>query len=442
MKFLRAGVIYAAANVASAAVPFLLLPLLTRVLSPDEYGHVVGFTLLVTFCMTLAGLNAHAALGVVWFKRPREEMPAFTGTALALAITSTVLVAGGIALVLQRWPALAANITPSWGILAALTAGAGVVLQCRLVLWQSQQQPVRNAVLQVSSSVLNVGLSLVAVLSLGMGSAGRNGGIAMAAVLMAVMAMVLFVCSREVCWAPERGQLRELLGFGLPLSLHALAGVLLGTADRWMVSAYMGAHSLGVYGAGAQLGMVMGILADAFVKAYGPWIYAKLASNDAKDKQVVVGAIYVAMPAFFVLAALVGIALQWASTLLLGAKYQEATTVLPWFMLGGALSGVYLCTSVLFFFSARTGLLSLTTSSAAVCGALCTWQLVAHLGIEGAAMGYAATQGLLALFTTVIAMKSFDLPWAHPAKALRAWKLGALQARQPAPATSTKETLL
>ena len=65
MNFLHSGAIYAAANIASAGVPFLLLPLLTRVLGPVEYGHVVSFTLLVTLCLTVAGLNAHAALGVV-----------------------------------------------------------------------------------------------------------------------------------------------------------------------------------------------------------------------------------------------------------------------------------------------------------------------------------------------------------------------------------------
>jgi O-antigen/teichoic acid export membrane protein len=194
-----------------------------------------------------------------------------------------------------------------------------------------------------------------------------------------------------------------------------------------------------MYGAAAQLGMVMGILADAFVKAYGPWVYAKLASKGAADRHAAVGAVYVAMPAFFVLAALVGVALQWASTLLLGAGYQEAVTVLPWFMLGGAFSGVYLCTSVLFFFSGRTGLLSLTTSSAAVCGALCTWLLVTRLGVDGAAMGYAATQGLLALFTTLVAMKSFDLPWGQPVQALRVLRQRASPTPRPGPVTSTRE---
>lgn len=438
MSFLRAGVIYAAANVASAAVPFMLLPLLTRMLTPDQYGQVVSFSLLVTLCMTLAGLNAHAALGVVWFKKPRQAMPAFTGTALALAIGSTALVAATVAAVLVRWPSLAAGITPGWGAMAALTAGAGIILQCRLVLWQSQQRPLRNAVLQVSSSAINVGLSLLAVLAFGLGSSGRNGGIAAAAVLMALLSLVLFLREGDVRWAPDRKQLRELVAFGLPLILHTLAGVLLGTADRWTVSVHLGVHALGVYGAGAQLGMVMGILADAFVKAYGPWLYAKLASKDEADQRAAVGAVYIAMPAFFVLAAVVGVALQWASTLLLGAKYQEAASVLPWFMLGGAFSGVYLCTSVLFFFSARTGLLSLITSSAAVCGALCTWQLVAHIGIEGAAMGYAVTQGLLALFTTVVAMRSFDLPWQQPGQGLRVWRQRAFGTLPRA--TTTQET--
>ena len=106
MRFLRSGVIYAGANIASAAVPFLLLPLLTRALSPTEYGHVVEFSLLVTLCLTVAGLNAHAALGVLWFKQPHAQLPALTATALALAVASTLIVAAIVASLLMLFPDL------------------------------------------------------------------------------------------------------------------------------------------------------------------------------------------------------------------------------------------------------------------------------------------------------------------------------------------------
>jgi O-antigen/teichoic acid export membrane protein len=431
MKFVHAGAIYALANVASAAVPFLLLPLLTRMLGPAEFGAVVNFALLVTLCMTVAGMNAHAALGVAWFKQERAEMDTFIAAALVLAGVSTSAVALLIALVLYARPQLAPGISPAWGAAAALTAGANVVLQCRLVLWQSQNKPVQNALLQFSASVLNVALSLIAVVVLGWGGAGRNAGFAAAMVVMALTSITLFVAAREVRWQWRGAHLRLLLVFGAPLIAHSLAGVLLSTADRWMVSIELGTFALGIYGAGAQLGAVMAILADAFVKAYGPWLYARLASAREEDRLCAVGAVYSAMPMFIVVALVLGAALYWASSVVLGPQYRAATQVLPWFMLGGAFNGVYVCTSVLYFFSGRTVLLAVVTSTAALCGMAVTWYLVQVHGVIGAAAGYMTTQALLAVLCGFVAFNSFDLPWRHPARALATWARVAL-GRAPA----------
>ncbi len=421
-SFLRAGAIYGLANVASAAVPFLLLPVLTRVLGPAEYGSVVAFALLVSLCQTVAGLNAHAAMGVVWFHRAASEMPAFTATALATAAASTFLIALLVAVLLVVWPGLVTGIAPAWGALAALTAGANVIVQCRLVLWQSQHQPVASAALQFTASLANVTLSLVAVLLLGWGSSGRNAGIAVAALFTAVLSIFLFYRSDRLRWTPTAEHRRTLLRFGLPLIAHSLAGVLVATADRWSVSVQLDASALGTYGAAAQLGMVMAVLADAFVKAYSPWLYTRLRSADPDDRRVAVGAIYVALPAFLGLAVLLTLLLRAIGVWILGAEYRSALALLPWFMLGGAASGLYLSVSGLFFFSARTGLLAAVTVSAGFTGAALSWMLVARYGLAGAAAGYACTQTLLALGTALTAMRSFDLPWRHVGPSVAAWR--------------------
>ena len=433
MAFVREGAIYAAANAAAAAVPFLMLPLLTRVLAPAEYGEIVNFALLVSVCTAFAGLNAHAALGVAWFRNPREEMPAYTGTAIMLAVASTLALVPVVATAIRIVPAMANGIDPLWGAVAALTAGANVLLQCRLVLWQSQRKPIPSAALQVTASLLNVALSLLAVLALGWGGAGRNAGIAIAAAVMAGIAILLFISAREVQLRPERRHARQIVAFGLPLALHILAGAMLGTADRWVVSMQLGPRELGIYGAGAQLGMVMAVLADAFVKAYGPWLYARLASAEGADRYRAVGAIYVAIPAFLLAAGVVGTLIWLGSGALLGERYATAASVLPWFFLGGAFSGVYMCTSVLYFFSGRTVRLSAVTTSAAIVGVACSWLLVRNFGIQGAAMGYAVTQAVLALLTTSVAMWSFDLPWREPGRAFDAWTRTAFA--RPAPSS-------
>ncbi len=438
MKFLRSGAIYAAANIASAAVPFLLLPLLTRVLGPAEYGSVVAFALLVTLCQSVAGLNAHAAMGVVWFQRPQQEVPAFTGTALVVAVASTALVTLLVGLAFTLFPRIS-DIGAPWAMLAALTAGANVVLQCRLVLWQSQHRALQSAALQLATSALNVGLSLLAVLVFGMGGDGRNAGIATATLTMSLVAVALFARAGELQWAPSAEQRSTLLRFGAPLIVHALAGVLIGTADRWSVSIRLDAAALGVYGAGAQLGMVMYILADAFVKAYSPWLYSRLRGGTAQDSRVAVGAIYAAMPTFVALSLVVGLALHASAVWLLGPRYQTAAAVLPWFMAGGAASGIYMCTSVLFFFHGRTARLASVTLSAALVGLSLTWWLVGRYGATGAAAGFAATQGVLALFTTVVAMRSFELPWREIGPALAAWWQASFAQPRATPSAKTLE---
>ncbi|MGX4803500.1 lipopolysaccharide biosynthesis protein [Bradyrhizobium guangdongense] len=430
MKLLRAGLIYVVANVTSAAIPFLLLPILTRALRPDEYGEVVNFALLVTFCLTFCGLNAHAALGVIWFRQPREDIPSYTGAALALAVASTIAMALLVATVLWIHPPLGGGLNPLWGAAAALAAGANVIVQCRLVLWQSQQKAAQSGSLQFLASLANVGLSLLAVLWLGWGAAGRNAGITVSAGLMACVVLGIFWAKREARWSIRWREMRVLLAFGLPLIFHTFAGVLLGTADRWIVSIKLGGDSLGVYGAGAQLGVTMGILADAFVKAYGPWMYEKLASSEAIDKYYAVGAIYAMMPIFFCGAGALWVVLRYASALVLGPRFHEAIPLLSWFMLGGAFTGIYVSTSVLYFFSGRTGLLSSVTFPSAIVGTIFTWVLVGWYGVVGAAMGYAVAQALLALFVGAVACRSFDLPWGEGRKAISVWAHYAL--RSPA----------
>jgi O-antigen/teichoic acid export membrane protein len=417
MNVARAGAIYALANFASAGVPFLLLPILTRILTPEDYGFVVSFAMIMTLCGSVAGLSAHAAVGVAWFKRPRDELQLFVGSALAVATVSTLGVAGLMAVFLWAYPSMGAHIGAGWGALAAIAAGANVIWQCRLVLWQSQQRPVPYALLQFGASVFNVSLSLVAVLALGLGAAGRNGGIVIAFCLMAVAAVWHLVRADEARFATDRANARSILAFGVPLIPHALAGVLLATADRWMVSVQLGGAALGVYGAVAQLGMVMAILSDAFGKAFNPWLYAKLSADGEEGRQRAVGAIYTAIPLLIVVAAVVGIVVYVAAGFLLGEAYQDARGLLHWFIIGGACTGIYLCASGLYFFSGRLGRLALVSMSVTGVGTLITWQLIGMQGVAGAAIGYAATQALLALATLVVAMITFELPWRHPLRA-------------------------
>lgn len=424
MNATRAGSIYLLGNIAAAIVPFLLLPLLTRVLPPSQYGAIINFTLLMAAVAAFAGLGVHGLLGVAWFRQQGDSLARETSAAVAVAIGSTLAAAAALVLIVAAMAPQALGFGPRVAALAALAAGAQVLVQCRLVLWQSAHRPWPNTLLQFAASGLNVALSLFGVLVLGLGGEGRIAAIA--AATLAAAGFALWALAREGLLGvrPRRLEVKAVLAFGLPLVPHTLAGVLLTSGDRFVVSARLGAEALGSYGAAAQLGAVMAIIADAFAKAFNPWLFRRLQSGRHDDRLQAVGAIYAAVPTFLLLGVCVGAVLFVIGPLMLGAAYRDALALLPWFMLGGALCGIYLAVSGLFFFHGRTGALSAVSFLCTVAGFVVTAVLVERFGVAGAAAGYAATQALLATVVWLTARQRFDLPWRDPAAAMKAWRNG------------------
>lgn len=63
---------YFGASVFSTAVPFLLLPVLTRVLTPEDCGIVAMFIAVSAVMASLSGLSVHGAIAVRYFQGDRE----------------------------------------------------------------------------------------------------------------------------------------------------------------------------------------------------------------------------------------------------------------------------------------------------------------------------------------------------------------------------------
>jgi O-antigen/teichoic acid export membrane protein len=419
-RLLRSGVIYGAANAISAGVPFLLLPVLTRALPPDDYGAVIAFFLLATLSASLAGLNAHTLVAVRWFDRRDDgSFARLVGSALAVALASTAACAAllaGYAALGRETLGLAAWMWP----LAALAAGCNVVLGMRTTLWQSQGNAIGSAVLQVGSALLNMAFSLLGVLALALGASGRIGGAMLATLLAALAAVWLLRRGGELRWAWSRDDVRRLCRFGLPLVPHALAGAVLASADRFAVSSVLGNGALGVYGAAAQIGMVINVIGDAAVKTLSPWMYAQLSQPGKRGRLRVVAMAYGSIPLWLLLALAMWALARWAAPLLLGPAYLEAATLSLWFLLGGAMSAIYLSVAGLFFFTSKTEWLSAATVGSAVVAVILAPMLVKRFGVVGGAISYLCVQASQLLLSWLLSTRVQPMPWHRPALAWRA----------------------
>jgi O-antigen/teichoic acid export membrane protein len=410
----KAGAVYTAANVLAAGVPFLLLPVLTRALDPQQYGQVVAFFMLVTVCSSAAGLGLHSAVAVRWLDQ-RSEPRRYTGSAVVLAVASTAVTAAAAAI---AGSLMDLGIGPAWCALAALVAGCTTLQGMRFAVWQCTERAMPAATLQVLAATLNIGLSLLAVFVLDLGGAGRILGAVSAGVGIAVLSVYLLTRERALA-SPSRTDVRGLLRFGLPLVPHALGGSLLASADRFAVSASLGAAALGVYGSAYQLGMVINVLGDAVIKAYSPTMYRMLSRNCTRSRLRVVALFYLCIPFWLGGAVLLWLLFEATGPLLLGREYLDAIDLSIWFLCGAAFSAMYLNIAGLFFFTGKTEWISLATvGSALLALALAPWA-VEQFGVQGGAFTYLLVQLVLMAAAWALSTRVYPMPWRRPVLAVR-----------------------
>ncbi len=412
-KGLMSGtLIYLVSNVLNAAIPFALLPVLTRVLDPSEYGQVAMFQTLLAALVAVVGLNTVGAANRRFYDDDLDTaaLAAYNGACLLILLASTILVALVFGLA-REWLSEWLGISPGWVLLAVGVAAAHYVVRLRLGQWQVRQLPVHFGAFQISLSALNIGLSLVLVVGLSYGAAGRVAGMSLAPVVMAVLALALLARRRliSVTWRSE--DIRGALRFGVPLIPHVGGAFLLTMADRLVINRELGLESAGIYMVAVQLAMGLSIALEAVNKAYVPWLYERLKRDDPVQKRNIVLGSYAYFGLLLGLAALSFVLGPLVLELLAGERYARAGDVIGWLVLGQAFRGMYLTVTAYIFYRRKTERLSLITIASGGVNLLLLLFMVKRFGLEGAAVSFAISALLLFLFTWWLAARTSPMPW-------------------------------
>ena len=411
--FLSGSAVYLVSNILNAAIPFALLPVLTRFLSPSEYGQVAMFHTLLGALIAFVGLSLHGAAGRKFYdgNLAENDLKEFIGSCLQiLCLTTLVTLSILIAFSgkFSQWLGLDAK----WILLAVLTTTSSVIVQIRFGQWQVRKKAKLYGAMQVSKSLFDVSLSLLLVVIFVYGAGGRITAQVIAAVSFAGLALWFLKKDnllRFFVWRPDF--IREALSFGIPLIPHVGGMFLLTTVDRFVINSELGLAEAGIYMVAVQFGMALSLIFDAINKAYVPWLFERLKRDETEEKRQIVRYTY-AWYCFILLGAAVAFIVgPWLITAIAGEKYAGAGDVIGWLVLGQVFNGMYLMITNYIFFSKRTGLLSLASIFSGAVNFLLLIVLVRQSGIQGAAYAFCSAMALRFLLSWYVAQKRHPMPW-------------------------------
>jgi O-antigen/teichoic acid export membrane protein len=410
-KLVSNAAIYFGANVLNAAIPFFLLPILTRVLSPADYGTIAMFGVCLSMISALTGLSVHGAIGVRYFQLSKEELAEYVVTCMGILVISTAAIFL-ITLALRPWLASLTGLPVDWLLVAVVVSGFQFLGNIRLSLWQVAGEAKNYGAFQVTQSLLNGGGSLVLILLVGMAWEGR------------VLAQSLAICMFGLiglCWLWKDGFLRrpqkarahclDALKFGVPLIPHVIGGLLIVATDRLIIVKLLDVGQAGLYMVALQFGQVIGLLTESFNKVYAPWLMRKLSSDDEIPRSRIVGFSYLYMGFLFVLATAFGLLAPWVMSFLVGSGFRASSELVIYIAIGFSFGGCYYMVTNYVFFENKNSILALITLLAGLINIPLMYFLVERNGLVGAAQAFMLTQCFSFVGTWWLSNKVHPMPW-------------------------------
>lgn len=368
---LKDSLIYVVGEMTAKAVPFLLLPYLTRVLGTTGFGDLSYYLSLTAFIVIAMSLSQNGALTRYFYVYGRHGL-------------GNILLAGG----LYSVGVLLIGTAISWLLHSELlfycffTAFLQTLVQNQLALRQCQKRPFSYLTIQLGLALGNL-LWTVLIFQFFAGDTTDKVAQRLIAIILAhgftfvaALAWAKYQFAINFRFTPKRLKLGlgYILTLGLPLLLHGLSYTIKGQLDRVLIHQRFSSHELGVYSAGVQVASSLTIVIMAVNSALVPHLYERL-----KSQRMTV----VQLHRLFWLSLMVPVmltAMAWAmpSSLmawLLGADFAQSQYYVVMFVLAFSLIIPYLLLVNFLFYHAKSAQISLCSLISTVVYLVALWVL-------------------------------------------------------------------
>lgn len=402
--------IYTLTSIINAAIPFFLLPILTRYLTPEDYGRVSMFALLVSVVSPFVGLSVTGAIARQYYKREDTNIWEYVFNCILLLILNTVVVA--IIFIIFAEPISRITSFPERSLwMVVVFAFSQFIIDIFLVLWQVQKKALFYGVFNNLKTLMNLALSILLVVVLGLGWQGRIYGQLGAVSMFAMIAIILLFKKKWIEISFNKQYIKHVLMFGVPLIPHALSGTILSMTDRFFITNMVGLAATGIYTVGYQIGTVIDILASSFNNAYVPWLYERLNRDEYDTKIKIVKFTYIYFFGITFLALVMGSVAPIFLNMFLGKTFNESSIYVIWVALGYAFNGMYLMVVNYIFYVQKNKLLAMVTFATAIINAVLNFFFIKAFGAIGAAQATTVVFGIKFVLVWILSAKVYKMPW-------------------------------
>lgn len=404
--------IYTIFNIADKAIPFLIIPIITRLLPIEEVGYYTLYQAIFNILIPVLTLSIDSSILLNYFKLEYGEFKRYFTHGIILflffyLITFILvsLASNSISNILE-FPA-------TWLQVTMLIIVFQFFNTLRKNLWQVKKQALKFGVFSVLLTLLKNLSGLAIIYFFSYGWQGIILGHLIGALILALYSIFTFLREKLFVYNFNNLIIKDIIKIGGPLSLHSIGTWLSNSVNRIIISSLIGKAAVGSFGIGATFGMVLTVIQVAVNNAYVPYLFDKLKTNFQKDKILIIKITYLYYIA--IIAASVALSLFGYNFvgLIFGEEYSETKKFIIPIIFASAFNGMYKMHVNYLFFIKKTFEIAKITLFSGCTNVILSYLMIQEWGFMGAAYSTLFIQILTYILTFYRSNFFFPMPWFY-----------------------------
>ncbi|MCU8238697.1 oligosaccharide flippase family protein [Vibrio vulnificus] len=276
----KTTLLYLIGEITSKAIPFLLMPYLTRILGVEGFGDLNVYQAWIAFALVIVSYVQDAAIirYVYFYGKRSVDLIVFVGRVYSTAIAILGVV-------------ISFSINSEYLFWVVVCSFSQSILKVELTLHQAFKNPQNYLVILIFSNVVSVALT-IAIFEYSEGNAiNRIVAITLGSFISAVLSWIFIRrVNFSFQWSKNKIKLAivYLVSFSSPLLINSIATMCKGQFDRLLIAERFSVAELGEYAAGYQIASIFLLMLLAASRAIEPYCYQAIKNKTLNFKLLVV----------------------------------------------------------------------------------------------------------------------------------------------------------
>lgn len=279
---------YFISSLLTKGLSILLLPLYTSYLSTEDFGILQSINSVALFLPFVISCCLDSAFGRFYheYKNDKEKLSLLFSTAFWFVAIYGFFILILVLATSYLWLPKLLNISVfPYAYISFIPVLFFQLAQLGRVFLEQSLETKRITILDVTSALINAGLTVALLLTFNLGVMSMLIGIAASSVFLFLYYIKFFVKSKILQFRFSLSILKKSLIYSIPL-MPAMAGSwLAGLSNRLVLAHYSGLSTVGIFSLGYQLAFILYVVGDAASRVSDPLSMSGLVGDKENTKK-------------------------------------------------------------------------------------------------------------------------------------------------------------